>query len=140
VAEDGCTYFKNYCLTFTFFYSWFYLFVQEIFSEEVDLGNYRGRLDIIADILQVVSQNPKKTHIMYQANLSYKVLKKYLRKMNEASLISFVGEKQCYALTVKGRNFLDTYNEYSRHSKKLEKRLSEINRKKKVLEEDFLNM
>lgn len=104
------------------------------------MGNYRGRLDIIADILKVVSQNPKKTHIMYQANLSYKVLKKYLRKMNEASLINFVCEKQCYALTVKGRDFLDAYNEYSRHSKKLEKRLSEINSKKKVLEEDFLNI
>ena len=104
------------------------------------MGSYRGKLDIIADILQVVSQNPKKTHIMYQANLSYKVLKKYLRKMNEASLINFLCEKQCYTLTVKGSEFLEAYREYSRNSRHLEKRLNEINNKKKVLEEVFLNI
>jgi predicted transcriptional regulator len=46
-------------------------------------------LDIIADILQVVSQNAKKTQIMYQANLSYRVLQRYLRNITEASLIDF---------------------------------------------------
>jgi len=108
--------------------------------EEIGLGSYRGKLDIIADILQVVSQNPKKTHIMYQANLSYKVLKKYLRKMSEASLISFVCEKQCYTLTVRGKNFLEAYREYLRNTRNLEKRLEEVNNKKKVLEESFLNL
>ena len=40
--------------------------------------NYRGKLDIIADILTVASQNAKRTQIMYQANLSYKVMMRYL--------------------------------------------------------------
>jgi predicted transcriptional regulator len=99
------------------------------------LGNYRGRLDIIADILHVVSQNAKKTQIMYQANLSYKVLTKYLTAVSEASLINFEDEKQCYMLTARGREFLEAYKEYSRDNKHIEKRLNEINGKKKVLEE-----
>jgi len=99
------------------------------------LGSYRGRLDIIADILHVVSQNAKKTQIMYQANLSYKVLTKYLTEVSEASLIDFEDKKRCYVLTAKGREFLEAYKEYSRDNRHLERRLNEINGKKKVLEE-----
>jgi len=99
------------------------------------MGSYRGRLDIIADILHVVSQTAKKTQIMYQANLSYKVLIKYLKEVSEASLINFECEKQCYLLTAKGREFLKAYKEYSRGNRHIEKRLNEINGKKKVLEE-----
>jgi predicted transcriptional regulator len=98
------------------------------------LGSYRSRLDIIADILNVVSQNAKKTRIMYQANLSYKVLTKYLKRISEASLIDFEREKQCYVLTAKGRAFLGAYTEYSKNSVHLEKRLNEINGQKKSLE------
>lgn len=97
--------------------------------------SYRGRLDIIADILHVISQNARKTQIMYQANLSYKVLTKYLTKVSEASLVDFEFEKRCYMLTAKGRAFLEAYNEYSRDNMHLEKRLNEINCKKRVLEE-----
>jgi predicted transcriptional regulator len=99
------------------------------------LGSYRGRLDIIADILRVASENAKKTQIMYRANLSYKVLLKYLTEVSEASLIDFKDEKQCYILTTKGREFLEAYKEYSRGNRHLEKRLNEINGKKKILEE-----
>ena len=98
------------------------------------MGSYRSRLDIIADILRVVSQNARKTQIMYQANLSFKVLTKYLTEVSEASLVNFEREKQCYMLTAKGRAFLEAYNEYSKDNKHLEKRLNEINGKKKVLE------
>ena len=103
--------------------------------EELSLGSYRSRLDIIADILHVASQNAKKTQIMYQANLSYKVLTKYLKEVSKASLINFEDEKQCYMLTAKGREFLEAYQEYYRGNRKIEKRLNEINGKKKILEE-----
>ena len=99
------------------------------------MGSYRNRLEIIADILQVVSQQPKKTQIMYQANLSYKVLQKYLKEVSKASLIDFEFEKQCYKLTNKGSKFLEAYRKYSRRSRQLEKRQNEIEGKKKVLEE-----
>ena len=99
------------------------------------MGSYRSRLDIVADILRVASGNAKKTQIMYQANLSYKILTKYLTEVSKTSLIDFENEKQCYVLTARGREFLEAYKEYSRDKMHIEKRLNEINCKKKVLEE-----
>jgi predicted transcriptional regulator len=98
------------------------------------LVNYRGRLDIIADILQVVSGDAKKTQIMYQANLSYRVLQKYLAEITGASLICFEGGKRCYILTDKGRAFLDAYEEYSRTNRQVEKRVNDVRSKKGALE------
>jgi predicted transcriptional regulator len=92
-------------------------------------------LEIIADILQVVSQNAKKTQIMYQANLSYKVLQRYLETITAASLINFETEEQCYMLTPKGREFLQAYKDYSKTNKSIEKRLNDVDSKKKTLEE-----
>ena len=99
------------------------------------MGNYRGRLDIIADILNVASRNAKKTQIMYQANLSYRVLQRYLAEIVGAQLIAFEDEKQNYSLTSKGQEFLEAYNKYSRTNKHVEKRLNDVATKKKVLEE-----
>jgi predicted transcriptional regulator len=105
-----------------------------VFFGELNLGNYRGRLDIIADILDVARENAKKTQIMYQANLSYKVLQRYLAEIIEASLIYFEDEKRCYGLTDKGREFLDAYQKYSRTNKRIERRLNDAQAKRKVLE------
>jgi predicted transcriptional regulator len=99
------------------------------------LGTYRRRLDIIADILRVVSGNAKKTQIMFQANLSYTVLQKYLAEIMGASLISFEDEERYYVLTDKGRVFLDGYQEYSKTNMHLEKGLNDVRTKKAVLEE-----
>jgi predicted transcriptional regulator len=99
------------------------------------LGNYRGRLDIIADILNVASSDAKKTQIMYQANLSYKVLQRYLTEVAAAQLISFEDSKHCYSLTDKGREFLAAYEKYSRTNKRMEKKLNDVATKRRVLEE-----
>ncbi len=98
------------------------------------MGNYRDRLDIIADILNVASQDAKKTRIMYQANLSYKVLQRYLSEIVEASLVTFEGSDQRYKLTVKGHEYLDAYKEYARCSRTMEKHLNDFSTKRKVLE------
>ncbi len=102
------------------------------------MGNYRGRLDIIADILNVASREAKKTQIMYQANLSYKVLQKYLAEVVGASLICFEDSRQCYRLTDKGRQFLDAYVQYSKRSRHVEKRLNDVATRKKTLEDLYL--
>ena len=99
------------------------------------MGNYRGRLDIIADILNVASRNARKTQIMYQANLSYSVMQRYLAEITGAQLVCFENEKQCYSLTDKGRNFLEAYEKYSKTNKHVAKRLTEVATKKKVLDE-----
>ena len=99
------------------------------------MGIYRGRLDIIADILNVASRNAKKTQIMYQANLSYRVMQRYLAEITGAQLISFENEGQHYSLTSKGREFLEAYEKYLKTNKHIEKRLNEVATKKKVLED-----
>ena len=52
---------------------------------------YRRKLDIIADMLLVAGSGSgaKKTHIMYQANLSHRLLIKYLEEVVRAYLLSF---------------------------------------------------
>jgi len=99
------------------------------------LGNYRSKLDITADILNVVSHNAKKTKIMYEANLSYKLLTRYLAEALESSLIHFDPKDKCYVLTPKGREFLEKYQDYLRHNHRAEKVLNDVNAKRKSLEE-----
>lgn len=101
------------------------------------LGSYRGKLDIIADILNVASRNPKKTQIMYQANLNFHLLQKYLAEMSTASLICFEDETQCYALTPKGQEFLEIYRQYTKTNRHAEKIIGEVNSKKHTLENLF---
>ena len=98
------------------------------------MGSYRSKLDIIADILGVASRKPRKTQIMYQANLSFRVLQKYLAEVSGASLICFEDETQCYNLTSKGRAFLDVYKLYTKTNNHAEKILGEVNLKKQTLE------
>ena len=101
----------------------------------INLGSYRRRLDIVADILLVASRRARKTQIMYQANLSYKLLTKYLTEIRKAYLISFERKERCYVLTSKGQEFLEKYKDYSRHNKHVEKGLDDVSVKRKVLEE-----
>jgi len=102
------------------------------------LGSYRGKLDIIANILHVASQNAKKTKIMFQANLSFKVLQSYLAEITGASLIIFDIEGQYYKITDKGRNFLNIYQEYLEYDKQVQKEISESLTRKRLLERKYL--
>ena len=96
---------------------------------------YREHFDIIADILNVAGRNAKKTRIMYQANLSYSILQRYLSELLAWSLVSFDGRSQSYVLTSKGQEFLYAYKEYSKIRQHVEKRLNDVAAKRKVLEQ-----
>lgn len=76
-------------------------------------GKYRSRLQIIADILQIVKDGSKKTRIMFQANLSYKLLKRYLNTVLGANL-ACLNDSSEYVITDKGKVFLEKFNEYSK--------------------------
>lgn len=99
------------------------------------MGNYRNRLDVIADMLHVVRQGAKKTQIMYQANLSYELLIKYLAEIMKAYLVRFERREGCYMLTNKGKKFLKKYKEYSRRNRHVEKTISNIRVERQILEE-----
>jgi predicted transcriptional regulator len=113
----------------------FFLIKVTSFWSASCLVSYRHRIEIIADILNVAGNNAKKTQIMYQANLSYSVLQRYLAEVAAASLVSYSLESQSFMLTPKGREFLAAYKKYSKTSQHVEKRLSEVAAKRKVLEQ-----
>lgn len=98
------------------------------------MRNYRSQLDIIADILDAASKNAKKTQIMYQANLSFKVLQKYLKRTLAASLIKYEQEYRHYSLTDKGQTFLETYRDYALTNQNIENQVNNLLLKKKILE------
>jgi len=103
------------------------------------MGSYRNRLDIIADVLKAAKNGAKKTWIMYKSNLSYELLNKYLGEILSAELIVFKDEVQKFFTTRKGLEFLEMYKEYSRRNKRLENQLKDVEHKRKLLEDSFLN-
>jgi len=99
------------------------------------LGKYRDRLQIIADILSITSKGAKKTRIMHQANLSYKLLCRYLNEVIDAGLAGF--DKDRYVLTSKGEEFLSKYGEYSKHRDRINLHLNNVKNEKIMIEQTF---
>ena len=102
------------------------------------MAKYRSRLEIIADVLGVVSGGAKKTQIMYQANLSYKLLIHYLKDVIDMGLVKMKGENT-YELTEKGSDFLREFKGYRERRVEVEEQLNEVHDKKVMLENQFLN-
>lgn len=97
------------------------------------MARYRNRLEIIADMLSVVRDGAKKTHIMYQANLSFKLLRQYLAEVLDAGLVN-VDNGNYYRITRRGQNFLDRFSEYSERRGQIEQQLNNVKDEKTVLE------
>jgi predicted transcriptional regulator len=68
----------------------------------------RNDLDICADILTVARTGAKKTHIVYRANLNFKLVRKYLRRLIENGLLPS-SEMSLYTTTEEGIDFLEQY-------------------------------
>jgi len=100
------------------------------------MGKHRSRLKILANILSVVSDNncAKKTQIMYQAYLSYKLLVEYLKDVTEAGLV-ICGNENCYKLTPKGEKFLAKFGEYYKSRESVNEELNHIEGQKLMLDE-----
>ena len=71
---------------------------------------YRGRTEIVSNILDAANGRATKTKIMYSAFLSYNQLKDYLSVMIENNLIECLEGTQTYKTTEKGLNFLKMNN------------------------------
>jgi predicted transcriptional regulator len=76
----------------------------------VSLGKNRDRLGIVADILEVSDTGANKTRIMFSANLSFKLLEKYLNVVTTAGFLEVNGS--IYVLTEQGREFLKRYSSF----------------------------
>jgi len=74
---------------------------------------HRGRLDLIADILETSNVGAKKTYLMYRCNLSFKQLKYYLDFLLKKEFLCAVsedGNPGFFKITDKGKDFLKAYN------------------------------
>ena len=71
----------------------------------------RNDLDICADILQVAKAGAKKTQIVYQANLNFKIVKKYLSRLIDTGMLMTANESRLYTTTNRGIEFLEQYTE-----------------------------
>lgn len=100
------------------------------------MGKHRTRLVILATILSVVSDNngAKKTQIMYQAYLSYKLLVQYLNDVTKAGLVMYEKEN-CYRLTKKGEEFLAKFGEYDKSRERFDEQANHIEDQRLMLEE-----
>lgn len=77
-------------------------------------NTHRGRLDIIADILQASHKGTKKTYLMYRCNLSFRQLKYYLDFLLRKDFLWTVDEDGdpnpgLFKITDKGKRFLKAY-------------------------------
>jgi predicted transcriptional regulator len=71
------------------------------------VGKKRGRLAIIAAILEATNSVNCKTRIMLQANLNFDLIEKYLNIIVKIGLIQVNDQK--YELTKAGQDFLKRY-------------------------------
>jgi len=67
----------------------------------------RNDLDICADILNVAQSGARKTQIVYQANLNFKIVKRYLERLTSGGMLD--SEESRFYTTEKGVDFLDNY-------------------------------
>lgn len=74
----------------------------------------------------------RKTHIMYGANLSYKLLVKYLDACIDCGLMCEGGSS--YQITDKGEEFLQVYGDYDESRRDIEDQINHLNSGKETLE------
>lgn len=92
---------------------------------------YRNRIQIAADILEIAKDGSRKTRIMYLGNLSFDLVEKYLALLVHVGLIEIQdGGERTYVATEKGQRFLEDYHELKKHA-------GMADAKRRVLESNF---
>ncbi len=72
---------------------------------------YRGRTEIVSNILDAANGGATKTKIMYKSFLSYNQLREYLSVLVENNLIEYLEGTKTFKTTEKGLNLLKMHNE-----------------------------
>ncbi len=100
-------------------------------NQEKHKRQYRDRIEITANILEIAKDGSRKTRIMYLGNLSFDLVQKYLSQLQQLNLVEVKdtpGGEKMYYITQKGDRFLSDFRELQKHA--------EIaNSKKQVLED-----
>ena len=98
----------------------------------------RNSLEIVRDILVIVSARARKTRIMYQANLSYPLMEKYLGSLRDAGLLK-CHDGACYLITERGKEFLQMYTEYVDRHNRVREEINGVDKDKLFLENMCFN-
>ena len=98
----------------------------------------RSSLEIVHDMLSVATVSSRKTRILYDAHLNFRLLEKYLKILLENDLLKIVDDS-CYLVTLKGKNFLLKYKEYVERCKRISEEINDIRKEKLVLKNMCLN-
>ena len=99
------------------------------------MGKNRNRLGLIAAILEAASKGSSKTHIMYQANLSFSLLEKYLGLASDSGLLEQNSYK--YQLTPRGKDFLRSYRRFEERYIKAQELLESLGSEREKLSKTF---
>ena len=80
---------------------------------------YRDRIEITANILEIAKDGSRKTRIMYLGNLSFDLVQKYLSQLEQLNLVEVKdsqGGERMYFITQKGERFLADFRELQKHA------------------------
>lgn len=70
----------------------------------------RSHIDIVAEILHIARKGARKTRIVYGANLNFKLLDQYLKRLEKAGLVTRdIAETGIIKTTEKGKKYLQHY-------------------------------
>lgn len=72
----------------------------------------RDKKDIEAAILRIAETGAKKTQLVYQANLNFKIVKAYLKRLIEQGYLDHLvhGRDSLFHTTSRGKEFLRRYD------------------------------
>ena len=94
---------------------------------------YRRRFDILADVLRATGSGAKKTRIMFLANLSHALLKRYLE---EAVTLGFLQKSmEEFLVTPRGKEFLSMYDTFRSSSSRVKADLENLRSETELLEQ-----
>jgi predicted transcriptional regulator len=85
----------------------------------VSKRQYRSKIEITANILEIAKEGSRKTRIMYLGNLSFDLVQKYLKQLEHLGLVEVKnasGGERIYTITAKGQEFLADFYELQKHS------------------------
>ncbi len=75
--------------------------------QDIRVNTRRDQITIMSDLLQIVQQPQRLTHILYRSNMSYGQLVKYLTEMIDMEMVEEKNEPfRAFTITSKGKIFL----------------------------------
>ncbi len=80
------------------------------------MGRKRSDIEISADILRVAMEGARKSHIVYKANLNFKLIRDYLDRLQKSGLIEGPSETSgVFSTTEKGIEYLDHFKAFKNY-------------------------